>query len=110
MRKVILQIIKRPGEILRLDCRRKPPRHSPRISGSLPSVPIDCPVAQQFKILHVMASWLFGALECVCHAHAAQATSFTAADYFRSWSVRISPQCRAVIIYMIELVTNLLVL
>src|SRR3546814_10396283 len=82
MRKVILQIIKRPGEILRLDCRRKLPRHSPRISGSEPSVSVDCPVAQQFKILHVMASWQVGALECIRHAHAVQAVLCTAVEDF----------------------------
>src|SRR3546814_19111404 len=85
MRKVILQIIKRPGEILRLDCRRKLPRHSPRISGSEPSVSVDCPVAQQFKILHVMASWQVGALECIRHAPAVQAVLCTAVDDFGRW-------------------------
>src|SRR3546814_8299411 len=98
----------RSGEILRLDCRRKLPRHPPRISGSEPSVSVDCPVAQQFKILHVMASWQGGALEGIRHAHAVQAVLCTAVDDFGHWHARCFQQCRHDIIDMMELVTNVL--
>src|SRR3546814_19760287 len=87
---------------------RKLPRHSPRISGSEPSVSVDCPVAQQFKILHVMASWQVGALECIRHAHAVQAVLCTAVDDFGRWHARCFQHCRHDIIDMMDLVTNVL--
>src|SRR3546814_10424943 len=72
------------------------PRHPPRISGSEPSVSVDCPVAQQFKILHVMASWQGGALEGIRHAHAVQAVLRTAVDDFGRWRSaerRVGKEC-----------------